>query len=132
MFMTAYPVSLSSPFFFFNDTATTDIYTLSLHDALPISLGALAVQLGGPALVVVDPGGRPKGDAGVDERRASEPAAHPHAHLVVGVQLEQGRRRAEPPPGGAQLELAGGTPWRVGIVTRPELAAPLEHAHRAA
>src|SRR2546422_7768538 len=27
-----------SPFFFFNDTATTEIYTLSLHDALPISL----------------------------------------------------------------------------------------------
>src|SRR6266567_4808927 len=25
-------------FFFFNDTATTEIYTLSLHDALPISL----------------------------------------------------------------------------------------------
>ncbi len=24
-------------FFFFNDTATTEIYTLSLHDALPIS-----------------------------------------------------------------------------------------------
>src|SRR2546425_6914835 len=30
---------LTSPFlfFFFNDTATTEIYTLSLHDALPIS-----------------------------------------------------------------------------------------------
>src|SRR5256885_11790086 len=28
-----------SSFFFFNDTATTEIYTLSLHDALPISLG---------------------------------------------------------------------------------------------
>src|SRR2546430_12616950 len=27
---------LSSLFFFFNDTATTEIYTLSLHDALPI------------------------------------------------------------------------------------------------
>src|SRR2546422_5777386 len=26
-----------SCFFFFNDTATTEIYTLSLHDALPIS-----------------------------------------------------------------------------------------------
>src|SRR3712207_7321159 len=26
-----------SYFFFFNDTATTEIYTLSLHDALPIS-----------------------------------------------------------------------------------------------
>src|SRR2546426_3609661 len=29
---------VSSFFFFFNDTATTEIYTLSLHDALPISL----------------------------------------------------------------------------------------------
>src|SRR3989442_14095939 len=28
-------------FFFFNDTATTEIYTLSLHDALPISLPLL-------------------------------------------------------------------------------------------
>src|SRR6266550_8366084 len=31
-----YPFS-SCFFFFFNDTATTEIYTLSLHDALPIS-----------------------------------------------------------------------------------------------
>src|SRR3989442_2006440 len=30
-------------FFFFNDTATTEIYTLSLHDALPIS-GASAAS----------------------------------------------------------------------------------------
>src|SRR5688572_32750873 len=29
--------SLLFAFFFFNDTATTEIYTLSLHDALPIS-----------------------------------------------------------------------------------------------
>src|SRR5258708_14310593 len=29
--------SCFSDFFFFNDTATTEIYTLSLHDALPIS-----------------------------------------------------------------------------------------------
>src|SRR2546430_16043078 len=34
-----YPISLHITFFFFffNDTATTEIYTLSLHDALPIS-----------------------------------------------------------------------------------------------
>src|SRR2546425_5663177 len=31
------PQRLDSRFFFFNDTATTEIYTLSLHDALPIS-----------------------------------------------------------------------------------------------
>src|SRR2546429_9036576 len=30
-------------FFFFNDTATTEIYTLSLHDALPISCGHAGV-----------------------------------------------------------------------------------------
>src|SRR5450755_2143544 len=32
-----YIVTLFTIFFFFNDTATTEIYTLSLHDALPIS-----------------------------------------------------------------------------------------------
>src|SRR5436309_13181501 len=31
------PVTYSFCLFFFNDTATTEIYTLSLHDALPIS-----------------------------------------------------------------------------------------------
>src|SRR2546426_12060529 len=33
-------------FFFFNDTATTEIYTLSLHDALPISRGRPTRQAG--------------------------------------------------------------------------------------
>src|SRR3989337_4273359 len=37
-------------FFFFNDTATTEIYTLSLHDALPISLWS--------AGALIDPQGR--------------------------------------------------------------------------
>src|SRR5256885_7102894 len=31
-------------FFFFNDTATTEIYTLSLHDALPISAAEIAAN----------------------------------------------------------------------------------------
>src|SRR5438067_13356464 len=30
-------------FFFFNDTATTEIYTLSLHDALPISRSSMPI-----------------------------------------------------------------------------------------
>src|SRR3989449_7539618 len=46
-------------FFFFNDTATTEIYTLSLHDALPIC--------GGHALQV----------ARGEERRRGERGAHP-------------------------------------------------------
>src|SRR2546430_3541816 len=32
-----FTASIQNMFFFFNDTATTEIYTLSLHDALPIS-----------------------------------------------------------------------------------------------
>src|SRR5260370_27135211 len=36
VFLLSLPFPLFSPFFFFNDTATTEIYTLSLHDALPI------------------------------------------------------------------------------------------------
>src|SRR5438093_2114851 len=38
-----YALDSTSSFFFFHDTATTEIYTLSLHDALPIS----PVLLGG-------------------------------------------------------------------------------------
>src|SRR2546421_3467145 len=34
--MSLYPSSYVRILFFFNDTATTEIYTLSLHDALPI------------------------------------------------------------------------------------------------
>src|SRR2546426_6389603 len=45
-------MSSLSFFFFFNDTATTEIYTLSLHDALPISSGVAveAVPLPGTGL----------------------------------------------------------------------------------
>src|SRR5258706_10081498 len=39
-------------FFFFNDTATTEIYTLSLHDALPI---CLALDRAGVPARVVNP-----------------------------------------------------------------------------
>src|SRR5436309_7119154 len=43
-------------FFFFHDTATTEIYTLSLHDALPISLFQVLLRVGplGRAGVVRD------------------------------------------------------------------------------
>src|SRR2546426_8490352 len=37
-------------FFFFNDTATTEIYTLSLHDALPISKQAALADIRGVAV----------------------------------------------------------------------------------
>src|SRR2546422_9551342 len=38
------PATRKSIIFFFNDTATTEIYTLSLHDALPISRAVRPVE----------------------------------------------------------------------------------------
>src|SRR5438067_11098325 len=61
-----------SIFFFFNDTATTEIYTLSLHDALPISrIAGQSVADRGP------PGDRRlaralRGDLGRSEEHTSE------------------------------------------------------------
>src|SRR5256885_13291907 len=53
-------------FFFFNDTATTEIYTLSLHDALPIYRGQRGDRPPPPSVGSGDPrvrgrsgGGRP-------------------------------------------------------------------------
>src|SRR3712207_8068185 len=40
-------------FFFFNDTATTEIYTLSLHDALPICQMRQVAQRGGEVALAV-------------------------------------------------------------------------------
>src|SRR5207249_12296806 len=40
-------ISIFFIFFFFNATATTEIYTLSLHDALPISLLLVSGAAGG-------------------------------------------------------------------------------------
>ena len=41
--------------FFFNDTATTEIYTLSLHDALPILMDVPAIKgIGGSLIYFID------------------------------------------------------------------------------
>src|SRR2546422_1750285 len=43
-------------FFFFNDTATTEIYTLSLHDALPIASEPAACAAASVSASQLDPG----------------------------------------------------------------------------
>src|SRR5256885_2689152 len=69
-------------FFFFNDTATTEIYTLSLHDALPIS--SSSQLLDGPS------GPRPETGATIQSRPAlfplpgrSEEHTSELRHLVI-------------------------------------------------
>src|SRR5258705_13989586 len=82
-------------FFFFNDTATTEIYTLSLHDALPISdlPGArrgqphathVVARRGGDAY-----GGVPGGPTGGLDRRGDPAAARGDGrrHDLAGVSL---------------------------------------------
>src|SRR3712207_8959174 len=85
---------------FFNDTATTEIYTLSLHDALPIFRGQpVPVALHeGPAarVVLVQPG-----QLGEENRRLQgvEPRSEEHTselqsrqYLVCRLLLEQKKR----------------------------------------
>src|SRR5258705_6124303 len=71
--------------FFFNDTATTEIYTLSLHDALPIS---------------PQRGGRGKGKPG---REAYQPGGADRSH------------RQRPRGGGGRLERSIRTPWLIRL-----------------
>src|SRR2546427_12736141 len=56
-------------FFFFNDTATTEIYTLSLHDALPIFTRARA---GGAAKWLTAGVARPSGGLNMFPRMARD------------------------------------------------------------
>src|SRR3712207_8150558 len=86
--------------FFFNDTATTEIYTLSLHDALPIFLLQAAHDLGVPALGVLLEGGglgpglalhRVGAGAGVAEHRSEEHTSELQSrqYLVCRLLLEK-------------------------------------------
>src|SRR3712207_7152240 len=86
-------------FFFFNDTATTEIYTLSLHDALPIYLPRggvfqqLRLKLGGgaaqPHLLLVLPlllnGGGIDLDRRDDGDRKSTRLNSSHANISYAV-----------------------------------------------
>src|SRR5690242_21927679 len=72
-------------FFFFNDTATTEIYTLSLHDALPISR-----RLGRPRHP--DPRPRvPPGPLVRSEEHTSE--LQSHVNLVCRLLLEKKKKK---------------------------------------
>src|SRR5258708_22909874 len=100
--------------FFFNDTATTEIYTLSLHDALPISVvtrGSLHMR---PAFPVASSEDRVQlrgGPAGPHCDRSEEHTSELQSpdHLVCRLLLEKKRLAARShrlPPAAADLSLA--------------------------
>src|SRR5688572_32645075 len=88
--------------FFFNDTPTTEIYTLSLHDALPISPGGAGAVSPGDDVQF----GRAPRAAG---RRAQLPVVHAAAPVLEG----RPSRRPDPvPPRGRGGPGAGVRPLR--------------------
>src|SRR2546427_11249720 len=102
-FSLCYRPSPSFHFFFFNDTATTEIYTLSLHDALPISdrradgqqenHQQLCAKTHGFAPVAAPLEG-PGAPAAADSSRSSQTSSSRHAPQRRGIQS----RTAAPSP----------------------------------
>src|SRR3712207_7171389 len=76
------------PVIFFNDTATTEIYTLSLHDALPIWPAACARSCPAPAAGACRGGGRggARGACGCSSR---EPPGCAGAATAAGPRSEE-------------------------------------------
>src|SRR5438034_10632559 len=88
----------SSPlFFFFTDTATTEIYTLSLHDALPISGALLEHAADDQGHLAHEPrllgAGRERGERRRSEEHTSE--LQSHSDLVCRLLLEKKNEHAD-------------------------------------
>src|SRR5687768_17921919 len=83
-------------FFFFNDPATTELYPLSLHDALPISLGERRAAAGPheqahrrPGGLRDPQGGRARGLVGVPRSEEHTSELQSRLHLVCRLLLEK-------------------------------------------
>src|SRR2546429_4127542 len=96
-FLCLTPHAFISSFFFFNDTATTEIYTLSLHDALPIS----NPKAEAPAPLVLDGDGLTlvalKLDEGQPIARSEEHTSELQSrlHLVCRLLLEKKKKKTK-------------------------------------
>src|SRR2546425_11880687 len=109
-------------FFFFNDTATTEIYTLSLHDALPISARA-------PTTGTHRPGGagRRRGAGRRAVRRSPSSSTLPVVRGRSGepkIASFRGERRALPHRPSPLQEQGAGSGEQHGNKTCSRLPAP--------
>src|SRR5688572_32279923 len=91
--------------FFFNDTATTEIYTLSLHDALPISdrRGGDPSQArtrgtagAGFRRHAADPGGQAAGPSDAEEDRKSTRLNSSHSQISYAVFCLKKKKKQRP------------------------------------
>src|SRR5438034_11196959 len=79
---------LSTFFFFFNDTATTEIYTLSLHDALPILVGSCLV------LASIRSSRRPSWESSAPRSEEHTSELQSHSDLVCRLLLEKKKKKS--------------------------------------
>src|SRR2546422_11711300 len=77
-------------FFFFNDTATTEIYTLSLHDALPIST---ARRVTGQIATAYSQGGAQLAGYSHQEIGRAHVELQSRLHLVCRLLLEKKKKK---------------------------------------
>src|SRR6266496_5153885 len=97
-------------FFFFNDTATTEIYTLSLHDALPISDRTPRAGCPGTALGRAGADGRAAGaDRAAGAGRARRGGGVLRAGSSGGPARVRGVRLLLRPPGADRAGVRPGT-----------------------
>src|SRR5690349_23419205 len=89
-----YPLLMWSLFFFFNDPATTEIYTLSLHDALPIYPVAPNASLAVPRSRAGPRTMMPRATANRSEEHTSE--LQSRRDLVCRLLLEKKKKTKNP------------------------------------
>src|SRR2546429_8917919 len=113
---------LDLSFFFFNDTATTEIYTLSLHDALPIfaedqSVGVVVITGAGRAFCA-------GGDLGVLGKGRQTDAAHELEPLLrAGMQMVLKMRTMPQPVIAAVNGAAAGAGLDIALAAGIRIAA---------
>src|SRR3712207_8176998 len=76
-------------FFFFNDTATTEIYTLSLHDALPISMATKPLRSTGMAMAITCSAIRSKRSSSLAQEASSNFAPSATRSFTLGFRSEE-------------------------------------------
>src|SRR5438552_1888643 len=124
--------------FFFNSTAPPEIYTLSLHDALPIYVsvpgkvdpgGSIGIPGApdGPATTIAPPPGIGRG-SGRSEEHTSE--LQSPDHLVCRLLLEKKNRQSGRPAAGVDRVPRARHPASVNVLSHPTFRYPLRSVLR--
>src|SRR5689334_23787264 len=82
-------------FFFFTDTATTEIYTLSLHDALPIWVPRRQMSAMFRLAVSLNPGTKASNRQPCGSQPSSQPMGYLYRHILFHLRLRSEEHTSE-------------------------------------